>query len=109
MGRTAAARHAGNASVRIPEPRALRADEIPALVEQFRIGAENAKRAGFDGVEVHAANGYLLDQFIRSKSNRRDDEYGGTIANRLRFPLMVVDAVIGVWGASVGHSLKPHR
>lgn len=98
MGQTVAARHAGNASVRIPEPRALRADEIPALVEQFRIGAENAKRAGFDGVEIHAANGYLIDQFLRSDSNQRTDDYSGSVENRLRFPMMVVDAVIGVWG-----------
>ena len=80
------------------QPRALLTEEIPGIVEQFRLGAMNAKRAGFDGVEIHAANGYLLDQFIRSKSNRRDDEYGGSIENRLRLPLMVVDAVTGVWG-----------
>lgn len=81
------------------EPRALSAEEIPSVVEQFRQGAIHAKRAGFDGVEIHGANGYLLDQFIRSKSNRRTDEYGGSIDNRLRFPLMVVDAVVDVWGA----------
>jgi len=80
------------------EPRALLTEEIPSVVEQFRQGAINAKQAGFDGVEIHGANGYLLDQFIRSKSNQRTDEYGGTIDNRLRFPLMVVDAVIDVWG-----------
>ena len=84
--------------VEVLEPRALRSDEIPSIVEQYRQGAENALRAGFDGVEVHAANGYLLDQFIRSGSNRRDDEFGGTVENRLRFPLQVVDAVVGVWG-----------
>ena len=84
--------------VDVLEPRALSADEIPGVVEQFRQGAMNAKRAGFDGVEIHGANGYLLDQFIRSKSNRRTDEYGGSIDNRLRFPLMVVDAVVDVWG-----------
>lgn len=85
--------------VDVPEPRALETDEIPGIVEQFRIGAENAKRAGFDGVEIHAANGYLLDQFLRSDSNQRSDEYGGSLENRLRFPMMVVDAVVGVWGA----------
>lgn len=85
--------------VEIPEPRALGTDEIPAVVEQFRIGAENAKRAGFDGVEIHAANGYLIDQFLRSDTNQRTDQYGGSVENRLRFPMMVVDAVIGVWGA----------
>jgi N-ethylmaleimide reductase len=82
------------------EPRALAREEIPGIVEQFRQGAINAKRAGFDGVEIHGANGYLLDQFIRSKSNQRTDEYGGSIENRLRFPLMVVDAVIDVWGVN---------
>jgi N-ethylmaleimide reductase len=84
--------------VEVLEPRALLHEEIPPVVAQFRKGAENAKLAGFDGVEIHGANGYLLDQFIRSKSNRRDDEYGGSIDNRLRFPLMVVDAVADVWG-----------
>jgi len=85
--------------VDVPEPRALETDEIPGIVEQFRSGAENAKRAGFDGVEIHAANGYLLDQFLRSDSNQRSDEYGGSLENRLRLPMMVVDAVVGVWGA----------
>ncbi len=85
--------------VEVLEPRALSDEEIPSVVEQFRKGAENAKRAGFDGVEIHGANGYLLDQFIRSRSNRRDDEYGGSVDNRLRFPLMVVDAVTDVWGS----------
>lgn len=80
------------------EPRALETDEMADIVEQFRQGAENAKRAGFDGVEIHAANGYLLDQFIRSGSNRRTDAYGGSIDNRLRLPLEVVDAVVSVWG-----------
>lgn len=84
--------------VEVLEPRALSADEIPEIVEQFRHGAQNAKLAGFDGVEIHAANGYLLDQFIRSHSNRRKDEYGGSVENRLRFPMMVVDAVVEVWG-----------
>ena len=80
------------------EPRALANQEIPEIVEQFRRGAQNAKLAGFDGVEIHGANGYLLDQFIRSNSNHRKDEYGGSIENRLRFPMMVVDAVVDVWG-----------
>lgn len=84
--------------VEVLEPRALTNEEIPAVVEQFRRGAQNARRAGFDGVEIHGANGYLLDQFIRSKSNQRDDDYGGSIENRLRFPMMVVDAVVEVWG-----------
>ena len=84
--------------VEVLEPRALLTEEIPGIVEQFRQGAMNAKQAGFDGVEIHAANGYLLDQFIRSKSNQRKDEFGGSIENRLRLPLMVVDAVVDVWG-----------
>ena len=84
--------------VEVLEPRALLTEEIPNIVEQFRHGALNAKRAGFDGVEIHAANGYLLDQFIRSKSNQRNDEFGGSIENRLRLPLMVVDAVVDIWG-----------
>ncbi len=88
--------HSGLVEVLVP--RALSAEEIPSVVEQFRQGAQNAKRAGFDGVEIHGANGYLLDQFIRSNSNRRTDEFGGSIDNRLRFPLMVVDAVVEVWG-----------
>ena len=89
---------ADSGMVEVGEPRALETDEIPGVVEQFRAGAENAKEAGFDGVEIHAANGYLLDQFLRSGSNRRTDAYGGSVANRLRFPLEVVDAVVGVWG-----------
>ena len=89
---------ADSGMVDVLEPRALRADEIPGLVEQYRQGAENAKIAGFDGVEIHAANGYLLDQFLRSKSNQRTDDYGGSVENRLRFPMMVVEAVVDVWG-----------
>lgn len=85
--------------IEVLEPRALATEEISGVVDQFRQGAVNAKRAGFDGVEIHGANGYLLDQFTRSKSNQRTDEYGGSIENRLRFPLMVVDAVVDVWGA----------
>ena len=77
--------------VDVLQPRALRTEEMPDIVDQFRNGAINAQRAGFDGVEIHAANGYLLDQFLRSKSNRRTDAYGGPVENRLRLPLMVVD------------------
>jgi len=84
--------------VDVLEPRALTTEEIPDIVEQFRSGAQNAKLAGFDGVEIHAANGYLLDQFIRSNSNTRTDQYGGSIDNRLRLPMQVVEAVIDVWG-----------
>ena len=83
----------------VPVPRALELSEIPGIIRQFREGAENAKAAGFDGVEVHGANGYLLDQFLRDGSNRRTDNYGGNLANRARLPLMVTEAVADVWGA----------
>jgi N-ethylmaleimide reductase len=90
------------------EPRALDTAEIPAIVEDYRRAAENAQAAGFDGVEVHSANNYLLEQFVRDSSNRRDDEYGGSIENRLRLPLAVVEAVVGVWGPGrVGIRLSP--
>jgi N-ethylmaleimide reductase len=89
-------------------PRALRLDEIPGLIDQYRTGAENAKLAGFDGVEVHSANGYLLDQFLEDRTNHRTDEYGGSIENRARLLLKVVDAVIEVWGKNrVGVRLSP--
>ncbi|MGE3874392.1 MAG: alkene reductase [Parvibaculaceae bacterium] len=91
-------------------PRALGREEIPAVVETFRKGAENALAAGFDGVEIHGANGYLLDQFLQDKTNRRDDDYGGSIANRARLMLEVTDAVISVWGADrVGMHLNLRR
>jgi N-ethylmaleimide reductase len=80
-------------------PRALDIEEIPAIIEGFRLAAINAKEAGFDGVEVHGANGYLLDEFLRDGSNKRTDTYGGSIENRARLLLEVVDAVISVWGA----------
>ncbi len=90
-------------------PRALETAEIPALIEDFRKGAINAKAAGFDGVEVHGANGYLLDQFLQSGSNTRTDQYGGSIENRARLLLEVVDAAIGVWGKGrVGVRLSPY-
>lgn len=99
---------ADSGMVDIPTPRALAADEMPDIVEQFRRGAENAKAAGFDGVEIHAANGYLLDQFLKSGSNHRTDEFGGSVENRLRLPLMVVEAVAGVWGEDrVGVRVSP--
>lgn len=91
-----------------PTPRALRLDEIPGIVEAFRRGAENALAAGFDGVEIHGANGYLLDQFLQDGSNKRDDAYGGPIENRARLHLEVADACISVWGADrVGMHLAP--
>jgi N-ethylmaleimide reductase len=90
-------------------PRALTLAELPGIVEQFRTGAENAKAAGFDGVELHGANGYLLDQFLRDGTNRRTDAYGGTVENRARLPLEVAKAVIDVWGADrVGYRISPN-
>ena len=89
-------------------PRALRADEIPGVVEGFRQGALNAQAAGFDGVELHGANGYLLDQFLQDGTNQRDDEYGGTIENRARLLLEATDAAASVWGPElVGVHLAP--
>ena len=89
-------------------PRALELNEIPAIIEAFRKGAENAMAAGFDGVEIHSANGYLLDQFLQDSTNRRTDSYGGSIENRARFMLEVTDAVVSVWGADrVGVHLAP--
>jgi 2,4-dienoyl-CoA reductase-like NADH-dependent reductase (Old Yellow Enzyme family) len=89
-------------------PRALETDEIPGIVAAYRLGAENAKLAGFDGVEVHGANGYLLDQFLQDSTNKRTDAYGGSLENRARLLLEVTDAVIGVWGAGrVGVHLAP--
>jgi len=90
-------------------PRALETDEIPWIIAQFRTGAELATEAGFDGVEIHAANGYLIDQFLRDGTNRRTDAYGGSVENRARFLLEVVDAVAKVWGAKrVGVRLSPN-
>ena len=89
-------------------PRALRADELPALVEAYARAARNAMRAGFDGIEVHAANGYLLEQFLQSRTNLRSDAYGGSIEGRARLPLEVVRAVASVCGADrVGVRLSP--
>jgi hypothetical protein len=80
-------------------PRALEMGEIPAIVEAYRKGAQNAQVAGFDGVEIHGANGYLLDQFLQDGSNHRTDAYGGPIENRARLMLEVADAAIAVWGS----------
>ncbi|MFB9145950.1 alkene reductase [Halomonas alkalicola] len=89
-------------------PRALETDEIPGIVEDYRQAAQRAKRAGFDMVEVHAANAYLLNQFLATGTNRRTDQYGGSIENRARFPLEVVDAVAEVFGPErVGIRLTP--
>ena len=89
-------------------PRALEISEIHAITEQFKQAAIRAKEAGFDGVELHAANGYLIDQFLQTKTNLREDEYGGSVENRARFLLEVVDALVEVWGAGrVGVHLAP--
>ena len=89
-------------------PRQLLTEEIPAVIEAYAQGAENAKLAGFDGVEIHGANGYLLDQFLQDTTNQRTDRYGGSLENRARLMLEVTDAVVSVWGAGrVGMHLAP--
>jgi N-ethylmaleimide reductase len=94
--------------VRFSMPRALALHEIPGIIEEFRSGAERALRAGFDGVEIHGANGYLPDQFLQDGTNKRTDEYGGPIENRARFMLEVTQAAISVWGADrVGVRIAP--
>ncbi|WP_323018318.1 alkene reductase [Castellaniella sp.] len=94
--------------VPVSMPRALETDEIPGIIEQYRRAAENAQRAGFDGVEVHSANSYLLDQFIRDSTNQRSDRYGGSIENRTRLTLEVTEAVVNIWGSDrVGIRLSP--
>ena len=91
-----------------PTPRALAADEIPAIVEDFGRAAGHAKKAGFDGVELHGAFGYLQDQFLQDGTNQRTDGYGGSVANRARLMLETVEAMVGVWGAErVGVKLSP--
>ncbi|GJI92468.1 alkene reductase [Duganella hordei] len=93
-----------------PVPRALDTEELAGIVAAYKQGAENAKKAGFDGVEIHGANGYLLDQFLQDKTNQRSDNYGGPIENRARLMLEVTDACIEVWGANrVGMHLAPRR
>jgi len=108
-----AVRPKGNVSLVRPEteyvtPRALETEEIPGVIAAYRKGAENAKAAGFDGVEIHGANGYLLDQFLQDSTNHRTDAYGGTREKRARLMLEVADAVAEVWGADrVGMHLAP--
>jgi 2,4-dienoyl-CoA reductase-like NADH-dependent reductase (Old Yellow Enzyme family) len=108
-----AIRPKGNVSLVRPEkpyvtPRALDISEIPGIIAAFRRGAENAKRAGFDGVEIHGANGYLLDQFLQDSTNHRTDAYGGSREKRARLMLEVADACAEVWGADrVGMHLAP--
>ena len=89
-------------------PRALETREIPSIIEQYRQAAINAREAGFDGVEIHAANGYLLDQFLKDGTNLREDNYGGSVENRVRLTLEVVSAVCAIWsGGSVGIRISP--
>jgi N-ethylmaleimide reductase len=89
-------------------PRALETDEIPGIIEDYKNAARKAKAAGFDGVEVHAANCYLLEQFIRDSTNKRTDRYGGSVENRTRLPLEVARAVADIWGPNrVGIRLSP--
>ena len=108
-----AVQQAGQVSLLRPKrdyvvPRPLEISEIHSITEQFKQAAIRAKEAGFDGVELHAANGYLIDQFLQTKTNKREDEYGGSVENRARFLLEVVDALIEVWGAGrVGVHLAP--
>jgi 2,4-dienoyl-CoA reductase-like NADH-dependent reductase (Old Yellow Enzyme family) len=108
-----AVRPKGHVSLVRPEkefvtPRALATSEIPGIIAAFKHGAENAKKAGFDGVHIHGANGYLLDQFLQDSTNKRTDEYGGSLENRARLMLEVADACIAVWGADrVGMHLAP--
>lgn len=94
--------------VDVSEPRALTIDEIAEVVRDYISAAENAKKAGFDGVEIHAANGYLIDQFLRDGVNKRTDIYGGSVENRVRFALEVTDAILNVWDSGrVGMRISP--
>jgi N-ethylmaleimide reductase len=101
--------HTPQGKKKILVPRPLSSIEIPGIVHQFGLGAKNAKEAGFDGVEIHGANGYLLDQFLRDGSNKRTDNYGGSLENRMRFPLEVAKVVTKEWGPQkVGYRISPH-
>lgn len=100
--------HTGNGKRPYPVPREMTEEDIQQTIAQFRQAAYLAMEAGFDGVELHAANGYLIDQFLRDGSNQRTDQYGGSVENRCRFPLACLDALIEVWGADrVGIKLTP--
>jgi len=90
-------------------PRALKPEEIPNIVEQYRQGSQNALAAGFDGIEIHSANGYLLDQFLQDGTNQRTDAYGGSLENRTRLLMEVVESITSIFGAErVGVRLSPH-
>ena len=100
--------HTPEGKLPLTVPRALTLDEIPSIIAGFKQAAINAKQAGFDGVEVHGANGYLLDEFLRDGSNKRTDNYGGSIENRARLLLEVLEATIEVWGSDrVGLRISP--
>jgi len=97
-----------NGWVPVSPHRAIEIEEIPTLIESFRRGAERAREAGFDGIELHAANGYLVDTFLQDGTNKRTDAYGGSIANRMRLPLKLTEALISVFGADrVGVRVSP--
>jgi len=101
--------HTPNGKEPTETPRALAVDEIPGVIEDYRFAAERAKQAGFDGVEIHSANGYLLDQFLQSKANERTDGYGGSLRNRYRLLDEVVQAVLSVWPSHrVGVRISPN-
>jgi N-ethylmaleimide reductase len=101
--------HTPNGKQPYETPRALETAEIAQIVADYRQAAANAKQAGFDGVEIHSANGYLIDQFLQSKTNKRSDQYGGSVANRYRFLKEIVEAILTVWDAGrVGIRLSPN-
>ena len=100
--------YTANGLMDIPTPRALETNEVARIVGEFRQAAQNAKAAGFDGIEVHGANGYLLDQFLEDSTNQRTDQYGGSVENRARLLFEVIGAVCDVWGSElVGVRLSP--
>ncbi|MGL4883589.1 MAG: alkene reductase [Waterburya sp.] len=101
--------HTPNGKQPYETPRALETEEIPQIVADYRTSAANAKQAGFDGVEIHSANGYLIDQFLQSKTNKRSDRYGGSLENRYRFLKEIVESILTVWDAGrVGIRLSPN-
>ncbi|MDY7020063.1 MAG: alkene reductase [Cyanobacteriota bacterium] len=101
--------HTPNGKQPYETPRALETEEIPGVVEDYRRAAERAKAAGFDGVEIHAANGYLIDEFLQSKTNHRSDQYGGSLENRYRFLKEITESILTVWPANrVGVRLSPN-
>ncbi|HEY9771420.1 MAG TPA: alkene reductase [Coleofasciculaceae cyanobacterium] len=101
--------HTANGKQPHETPRALETDEVSQVVEDYRAAAANAKEAGFDGVEIHGANGYIIDEFLQSKTNHRNDKYGGSIANRYQFLKEIVESILTVWDAGrVGVRLSPN-